>query len=428
VRDGRPGIDPLLAALLSDLTDSLAERSLEVSRELHREIPELGDDPETFEITRASAEANLGAVLTVVRSAIPLAEIEPPLAAVEFARELVRRGVPLEALLRAYRLGTSWIWQVWTRELAQRVDDEAHRAELMETCMTASFGYMDRVADQIAAEYAAERERWVRTAAAVRAGAVQALLDPARGDEAGIEDTERRLGYRLRHRTHVALMLWARTPPQDAVRSSLEAAAAALGAALGEAAVLCVPGADGGLWAWLGVAGACDLDALAGAAARRPELAGVVVAAGAPGRGVEGFRASHAQAAHARHLALLLPAPPDALLRYSDVALPALLSHHLDDLRAFIAAELGPLAGTDAMSARLRETLDLFLEHGGRTAAPAQILGVHHNTVAYRVRRAAELLGRPVGERRFELEAALRMVRLFGEQVLADPDGAGPPY
>ena len=48
---------------------------------------------------------------------------------------------------------------------------------------------------------------------------------------------------------------------------------------------------------------------------------------------------------------------------------------------------------------------------GGRRRAAAR-LGVHKNTVAYRIRRAEELLGYGVRERQLELQTALRLAPL----------------
>jgi DNA-binding PucR family transcriptional regulator len=43
---------------------------------------------------------------------------------------------------------------------------------------------------------------------------------------------------------------------------------------------------------------------------------------------------------------------------------------------------------------------------------------LHKNTVQYRIRRAEESLGRPVGENPHDLELALRASRWLGSSVL----------
>ncbi|MFF5035359.1 helix-turn-helix domain-containing protein [Nocardia salmonicida] len=63
--------------------------------------------------------------------------------------------------------------------------------------------------------------------------------------------------------------------------------------------------------------------------------------------------------------------------------------------------------GPDETAARLRETLRAFLDARGSYTDAAARLHVHKNTVHYRVRKAEELLGHPLGERRLDIEVAL---------------------
>ena len=57
----------------------------------------------------------------------------------------------------------------------------------------------------------------------------------------------------------------------------------------------------------------------------------------------------------------------------------------------------------------VRATLCVYLEEYASPARTSRRLGIHHNTVVYRVREAEKLLGRPVKERRMELEIALHL-------------------
>lgn len=54
-----------------------------------------------------------------------------------------------------------------------------------------------------------------------------------------------------------------------------------------------------------------------------------------------------------------------------------------------------------------------YFESSHNVAATAAALGVHHQTVANRVRAVEETLGAPVASRRAELELALRLRRCF---------------
>ena len=173
-----------------------------------------------------------------------------------------------------------------------------------------------------------------------------------------------------------------------------------MAAAVGGPGALIVP-MDAGI-----VAGWTQPEALAPAAAEAPAR----VALGDPGEGIDGFRTSHVQALEARRVARLgdLPGP----VHYADVALAGLLTKDLDQARAFATRELGDLAGADATAERLAGTVLTVLESQGSPRRAAQLLGVHENTVAKRLRAAERLLGRGIDERPSELLAALVIRRL----------------
>jgi DNA-binding PucR family transcriptional regulator len=76
------------------------------------------------------------------------------------------------------------------------------------------------------------------------------------------------------------------------------------------------------------------------------------------------------------------------------------------------ASRLAPLAGlADGPRARLTETLRAWLDRPGQVQAVAAELGVHPQTVRYRLRQLRELFGTRLEdpEARFELSLALRV-------------------
>jgi DNA-binding PucR family transcriptional regulator len=110
---------------------------------------------------------------------------------------------------------------------------------------------------------------------------------------------------------------------------------------------------------------------------------------------------------------------------FSEVAPVAMMLGSPDLLRAWIHGTLGGLAGDDEHHARLRSTLLVFLRTGGSYKTTAERLMLHKNTVQYRIRKAEESLGRPVGENRHDVELALRASHWLGSLVLR-PGPAGP--
>jgi DNA-binding PucR family transcriptional regulator len=79
---------------------------------------------------------------------------------------------------------------------------------------------------------------------------------------------------------------------------------------------------------------------------------------------------------------------------------------------------LGPLSSATDNDARLRETLRLFLGNGASYKATADELNLHFNSVKYRIQRAVERRGAPVGADRLEVELALLVCHWFGGSVL----------
>jgi DNA-binding PucR family transcriptional regulator len=103
---------------------------------------------------------------------------------------------------------------------------------------------------------------------------------------------------------------------------------------------------------------------------------------------------------------------------FSEVAPVAMMLGSADLLRAWVLSTLAGLAADDDHHARLRDTLLVFLQSGGSYKTTAERLMLHKNTVQYRVRKAEESLGRPVGENRHDVELALRASHWLGSSVL----------
>ena len=325
---------------------------------------------------------------------------------------MVRRNTPLATLLRAYRLGTMWFWTLWRREIIKRIDEPELLMQAVDHSMSFVFDYVDLVSEQVTEEYAMQRSRWARSAAALRHETVEQILD---GSLADVEVGSSRLGYDLR-RTHVAIVLSTR-PESDAedVVARLEACAQALAAKVTPRRPLLVPDGRTTLWAWLSFDSLPEEDVFAPIEGDRRLIGDLCVTCGAPQTEVEGFVASHREALHARDLMLLSGRGSGRLVRYDEVVLVSLLAADLDRARSFVERELGELGDDDDTTTRIRATVQVLLEESGRTAVAARRLGVHQNTVAYRVRQAEDLLGHPLKRRRFEVETALRLRDLLAD-------------
>ena len=81
----------------------------DIYRLIVREIPHLHNDKLMLTLLEASVAENVATVLHILQHGIDLEKVHAPAAAEEYARRLAQRGVPVAALLRAYRIGSALV-------------------------------------------------------------------------------------------------------------------------------------------------------------------------------------------------------------------------------------------------------------------------------------------------------------------------------
>ncbi|WP_024877874.1 PucR family transcriptional regulator [Saccharomonospora piscinae] len=404
---------------IAEIAVALAEREDELTGDLvalyARELPHLvHDDERMVSLLSASVYQNIDTALGLFRHGIDPHRVEAPAAAVEYARRLAQRGTPVTDLIRAYYLGQTAILERALDEGAVRIADPTALSSSMRHALTTSFRFIDRVTRQVLSAYEEERGRWLLNRSAVRAARVRAVLDD---DAADVGASEAALGYRLRG-DHVGLVAWypARDHPADPL-SALETLAHRLGEAGESHDPLFVPHDEVSAWVWLPMR-SLPLDAAAVERVVAEAAPGARVALGDAAAGVAGFRRTHRQAVRVQALALAAGESCAPVLTFREVGAVALMASDLPSARTWVEDVLGPLAEDDAQQERLRETLRIFLASGGSYTASAARLTMHKNTVQYRVRKAEELLGEPLAERRLDVELALRLCEKLGGAVL----------
>jgi hypothetical protein len=399
--------------LASELLPSTPALGEGMAEHLYAAIPELAasQDEELRAELRASSEANIAQVLRLLSHGAGTDDVVVPREALEYLRGNVRRGIPLAALLRSYRLGHAWLWERWSQALQDRVEDSGELVAGQDQSSGFMFAYVDKVSDVLVEEFGSERERMVRGAEQLRAETVKAILA---GDPIDEEAASRRLGYELR-RCHVALRV---SSGASEVRG-LDRAVTEAAATLGDGKPLVVPSGAARFDVWCGSFEPPEIDGLD---AYEPPP-GVLIAFGRPAEGAAGFRSAHAEALQAARIRSLARGAGAAVTSYARMELVSLLAADLPRARAFVAGRLGPLAALDEPTERLRDTVLAFLSSGGSATRVAKELYVHQNTVTYRVKKAEELLGRKVTEDAIELTAALTLAAALGPAVLAGEDG-----
>ena len=298
-----------------------------------------------------------------------------------------RQGRSLDSLQAAYRVGARVAW----RSTSRAVERAGHPPERVYELADAIFAYIDELASASVEGYAAAQSE--------------------------------REGEREMRRSRLLTAL-----VSGAERSEIDRLAATAGWQRPEstAAAACAPEHLGAIARRIGpevLAGTLDdLGCLIVADPRGPGAARRLAAAAehgpltlGPARELEELPASwaEAEAAHAARVAGVLP-PVAGLMRTDEHLASLILADASPRLARLAARHLGALDDeTPASRERLTATLSAWLDNLGAVAATAVHLGVHPQTVRYRVARLRELLGQRLDdpEARFEIMLALRAVR-----------------
>jgi PucR C-terminal helix-turn-helix domain/GGDEF-like domain len=409
---------PAVVELMAGVAAAVARRAAAVHEDVYevilRDIPELREDKLVLALLRSSVLSNVDTCLQVLQHQIDLADVQAPAMAVEYARRQAQRGMPLTVLLRAYRVGHTCFADWLLRELARQTDD-AHMITAATLGMSRIVaGYVDQTSEEIVAAYTRERESWLRSRSAARAARIRDLLSGARID---LRTAEATLGYRLRQ-YHVGVVCWTDETPgpvdnitrlERAIREIAELAASSSDAVF-------IPRDESSAWAWLplGIRDTFTCPA-AGAAGADGDIH---FAFGDAAKGTAGFRLTHEQAVAAQAVAMAGGSAVPRAVTFGEVAPVAMMLGSAELLRAWVLSTLAGLAVDDEHHARLRDTLLVFLESGGSYKTAAERLMLHKNTVQYRIRKAQESLGRPVGGNRHDVELALQASHWLGASVL----------
>jgi hypothetical protein len=389
-----------------EMRSCLDESANAVSESIHRHVDGLSDD--IFLSTKQSTRANLGLITTMLAEGTAPTAFTAPEEALSYARSYVHEGLSLELLTRAYRQGQKAYSRMWLESLKSRATDAEELGDAMGYVSDWLFSYIESINYPLSEVYTAEHERWIRGGVAMRSEEVRSILA---GTRVNVVEASGRLRYRLEGR-HIGFVIWNDEAETGEVGigdghqifGEMDRYANEVAAALGGTSSLSLPiGRFYAGWACVGE----TIDPSVVPAGRD----GLRVAVGRVGRGVDGFRRTHKEALQARRVASLYQRSIKTCTSFDQIALDALMMQDVDEARRFVASELGALLDDSDATRRLAATLEVFLHEESSFVRAARRLGIHENTVAYRVRRAEDLLGRKTSERQLELRTALRLAR-----------------
>ncbi|MGH7640558.1 MAG: PucR family transcriptional regulator [Candidatus Dormibacteria bacterium] len=389
-----PSVSPIIIRSLRSRVDRLARR---MAIEMWRTIP----------LEEGVGGSNFGGeVLTACREGVATMlslwdEGRPPSRAElqqlsRMGGRLGTTGVPLDAILRAYRVAALVIWQHVID--AVRIHPEIEASSVL-TAVGPLFDYLDAISVAVSTSYLETRERIRREQDRQYDQFFSEVLggtaDQEMVDRAAVGGTLLEFPYRV-------LVVAADDASAEATIATAWMVVGAHVTLYQSSVVALVPGQTrlGTLERLLRVARGGETAPWQ--MALGPEVAALAEVPAA-------VRAARDTLTVGQ---VLLPGQRS----YDSVKLHPYLAwiHDLEGLSEFVEHAIGPLlAREQARHLPLRETLEAVLSHEGPSAA-ARSLGVHRHTLLYRLERIRELVGEWTDqEDRLRLELALRGSRLL---------------
>src|SRR5580693_7845407 len=120
-----------LRSVTQDITDAI-----------HAELGDVDADPELRASTYASTDGVLRLLVDLTRSRRSPRDAVLPPAAVDYAWEFVRRGLPLDSLLRAYHIGQATFFRRWSAQARETITDPHALTDAVELGANWTFAYI----------------------------------------------------------------------------------------------------------------------------------------------------------------------------------------------------------------------------------------------------------------------------------------------
>jgi hypothetical protein len=379
-----PATAEVLAPVLSDLADeTIAAIAVEVPDYARAMEGEFG------RAVRRGVEIAFQRFFRLVSD--PSADVRSASEAyVNLGRGEYHAGRSLDALLAAYRVGARVAW----RRFVEAGREGGLAPEVLYDLGEAIFAYIDEISAESADGYAQEQSAAAGEAQRRRRRLVRVLGEHPPASEEAIRTAAAAAGWELPRGVAALAVATDAGTSDDALDATAEALARRIGTGAVGAAV-------GGL--------ACVFVPDPGAPRRRRQIE----AALGGGRAALGPALPWPRAAASlRRAASALELPRDGLIVADDHLATLLLASDPALGAELAAARLAPLDKlTVAQRERLEATLRAWLDRPGQVQAVAAALGVHPQTVRYRMGRLRELFGERLEdpEARFELGLALRV-------------------
>ena len=388
---GVGSLSPALRAIITqqlERSDAIVQRTMQAMRSAITEYAHIEDSAIQLDVQHSVARNVHMWFNALLSGHAPTAKELEPL--IVFGRRRVHQGVSLQGLLQAFRTGSRVFWDVLLEDAGD--DQDMHRELLFKVSpyILLHFDLMGRTIGQAHAEEQQKRARWRDRLQHELCGVIFSHPD----DHESFREHTLALGLDA-NAAHLALAV--RLVSSTSERITPEAGLDKLMASISrvlllERVTLLRTLRNGHLLLWVPLAAgeaACESERRYAALCEALPGSGqdiIAVGIGLPDTGARGWRRSSEQALRALDLGLRIE-PSRTVQRYVEVAVDDALNSTDNVVRYFDS-----LMDRLAPEPHLLRTLQAFFEHRQHRKVVAGALGIHPNTLSYRLERIETIL------------------------------------
>lgn len=380
------GPSPSAVDALRELTSAyhpqLETLVAEILNRIEKSTPEFFYNDDIATDMKTAVRANVFRLARLLTNRPDFIDIKLPIETTDLTDGTIHHGIPLISLLEAWRTAQVVALDWWQTRL--NMNTSARLLPAASKALNSLLSsYIDAGSEQIRASHVRQSERLQNSIEAKRHNIVKRILA---GDIINTDTVSRSLDHPLSGR-HIAVVLWFGEEFDDS--SALQETVEALARVVAARHTIRTPITRRRIVVWLS-----SLDHL------RPHLlgqyplpVGIYAAASDEQIGLRGFvQAYHDAMRAAASARAAQPTKKNLVATFEYHELVILLSKNSHDRNRFVHRTLGALAVSDSKLDMLRNTLRIYLETGSSHTRTAELLGLHRNTIAYRLRSITELL------------------------------------
>jgi phospholipid/cholesterol/gamma-HCH transport system ATP-binding protein len=151
-----------LRSLATLFIDVLGPFGVAMAKHIHESEPRLGspEDRPALEVTRASCEANMREIFSMLRAGLPASANQTPAQAIEYARYQRRRGLGYDTVIRSYQYAVAMFRQVLALELPEHVSDPRRMQRIGAAADAFLFSYIATILDRLLHDYGGVGQPW----------------------------------------------------------------------------------------------------------------------------------------------------------------------------------------------------------------------------------------------------------------------------